>query len=95
MGCNHSACAIRPSASQLAQDFPVDAVTGIGDVAAFEGIEDAAAGLVQMQAVVEAASVGMTRHVGHQAGQLLRLDVMQAEFLETGRVDEGARACGG
>ncbi len=45
--------------------------------------------LVQMRAVVELTVPQMLRQIWHQARELCGLDVMQAEFLEAGAVDQG------
>ena len=77
---------------QLRKQFAVDPVAiRVDRVFAVRGLrrrDDGAAWLVQMGAVVEAAMIGMRGQVWHVAGQSHRVDVAQAELLETGRVDQ-------
>ena len=52
----------------------------------------ATARLVQMGAVVELAMPQMLRQIGHQSGQLHRLNMVKTKFLESGAVDQGRLA---
>ena len=56
----------------------------IGNFLRFDLGHDGAARLMQMGAVVETAVSHMARNVGHVAGQAVRTEVLDAEFLETG-----------
>jgi hypothetical protein len=52
-------------------------------------VRTTAARFVQMGAVVEPARAQRGPQVGHERGQLHGLDVVEAEFLEARRVDQG------
>jgi len=58
------------------------------DMAGFDSSFDGAAGLLAVAAVVEPALADEATHIGEVVGQGCYLKMVQAEFLQTGGIDD-------